>query len=972
MSIEISNPWWLLLIPVVVAGLIVSGRFLRIQSIRKKTEYLVMRGLIAGLLILSLCGLSLRITTKEVTTIFLVDMSDSNEKNLDAVSEYIRTAIQDMPKKNQAGVVVFGDDVLVDQFVTEKKIFTELTSRPTASATNLEKAVSTAMTVFPEDTAKRLVLITDGLENAGSIAKMAGTVSTQDVDVKVIKLEQNVGKEVYVSNLELPDYVHVGDAFQVKVTIESNVETQARVSLYCGRTLKGQSDVSLTTGENQFVFQDVGEKNGTQDYRVMVEPAEDTMSLNNEYSAFTQLEAEPRLLLVEGEAGEGEALAGILDACGAEYDRITPTGVPEEMSQLIRYKAVVMVNVNARDLRSDFMNILESYVRDYAGGLICTGGDNSFAMGGYQETALETVLPVNMFLEGEREVPTLAIAMVIDHSGSMSTSVSGGSGATCLDLAKEAAIEGVKNLKTIDQVGVLAFDDTYDWVVPMQSASNQSSITDGISTIDLGGGTSIYPALDVAADQLLNTDAQIKHIILLTDGQDTYTGYEEVIQKMNDGGITLSTVAVGADSDQVLLQKLAEQCDGRFYYTDVNSGIPKIFVQEVFLSSKSYLINEEFTPIITADSEVIEGLFNDGVPTLLGYIGSSSKPQATVILQSEKGDPILTTWQYGLGRTIAWNTDATNEWTGNWANWENYTQLWDNMINYVVSNTNLNQEQADITQEGNSAVIHYTTATYDKDTVITAVCTNAAGEQQEITLDPIAPGEYEAALTMEDAGVYTIALKNQKGDEVRSSIITAAAMQYSPEYRFDGTTDGLDAFVSQVNGTYLTYEDAIFDNCLETVRARRNLAIPLLLSALLLFMLDIAVRRMGADYFDWISWWKRRRLTRKTVGTGSVKQKISGTTNRRTKQKLSDDGAGTTKGKMSGAVAGSAEQKTSGAAGRRAERKAAKTAKTAARQAKAEARTAGKRAGEKAVSNEAETQALDMEELLKKKEERNW
>ena len=235
MSIEVSNPWWLLLIPVVVAGLIYSGRFLRIQSHRKKIEYLVMRGVVALLLILTLCGLSFRITSKEVTTIFLVDMSDSNEKNLDDISEYIRNAIADMPKKNQAGVVVFGDNVLVDQFVTGKKIFTELSSQPVATATNLEKAVSTAMTVFPEDTAKRLVLITDGLENAGSIAKMAGTVSSQNVDVKVIKLEQNVGNEVYVSNLELPEYVHVGDTFNVKVTIESNVETQAVVSLYCGR-----------------------------------------------------------------------------------------------------------------------------------------------------------------------------------------------------------------------------------------------------------------------------------------------------------------------------------------------------------------------------------------------------------------------------------------------------------------------------------------------------------------------------------------------------------------------------------------------------------------------------------------------------------------------------------------------------------------------------------------------------------------
>ena len=970
MSIEVSNPWWLLLIPVVVAGLIYSGRFLRIQSHRKKIEYLVMRGVVALLLILTLCGLSFRITSKEVTTIFLVDMSDSNEKNLDDISEYIRNAIADMPKKNQAGVVVFGDNVLVDQFVTEKKIFTELSSQPVATATNLEKAVSTAMTVFPEDTAKRLVLITDGLENAGSIAKMAGTVSSQNVDVKVIKLEQNVGNEVYVSNLELPEYVHVGDTFNVKVTIESNVETQALVSLYCGRTLKGQSNVNLTAGENQFVFQDVGESNGTQDYRVMVEPVNDTMSMNNEYSAFTQVEAEPKLLLVEGTAGEGNALAGILDACGVQYDQITPTGVPDEMSKLIQYKAVVMVNVNAMDLRNGFMDILESYVRDYAGGLICTGGDNSFAMGAYQDTPLETVLPVNMFLKGEREVPTMAIAMVIDHSGSMEVSANGSNGATCLDLAKEAAVEGVKSLKPTDQVGVLAFDDSYDWVVPMQSAGNQSEITGGIGQIGSGGGTSIYPALDAAAKQLINTDAQIKHIILLTDGQDYYTGYEDVVKKINDGGITLSTVAVGPDSDQVLLQRLANQCNGRFYYTDINSGIPKIFVQEIFLSSKSYLINEEFTPVITANSSIIDGVMNDGVPTLLGYIGSTAKSQATVILQSEEGDPILSTWQYGLGRTIAWNTDATNEWTGNWANWENYTQLWDNMINYVVSNTSLDGDQVEITQEGNSAVIHYTTDKYDKETKVTAVCTNAAGEQQEITLDPVAPGEYEASLAMEDTGVYTIALKNQKGSEIQGSMVTATAMQYSPEYRFDQTADGLEAFVSQVNGAYITYEDPVFDDKLETVRARTNLAVPFLITALVLFLLDIAARRMGMDYLDWFTQWKQRRKWKKEHPEAAGTEKKTAGTEKKT--------AGAEK-KTVGAEKKAAgtdvlDEKQRKAAEKSEQKSEQKAQKQALRQAKQQTRQEAKASRKKKQTGEpAETEAaLDMEELLRKKEDRNW
>lgn len=980
MSIEMSNPWWLLLLPVVIAGLIVSERFIRMQNKERKIKYIIMRGVIALLLILSLSGLSFKITTKKVTTLFVVDMSDSNEKNLEGMETYIRDMIQEMPKRNQAGVVVFGDDTLVDQFVTDRKIFSEISSAPVTTATNLEKAVSTALTIFPDDTAKRLVLITDGLENAGSVEKMAGMVTTQDVDVKVVKLEQNMGEEVYVSDLELPEHVHVGDEFNVKVTIESNVTTQAVVSLYSGRTLKGQSTVNLTAGHNQFVFQDVGEQNGTQDYHVMVEPVNDTMSMNNEYCAFTQVESEPRILLVEGTPDEGRELASILDSCGVRYDRITPTGVPEKMSDLIAYKAVIMVNVHARDLRQDFLDILESYVRDYAGGLICTGGDNSYAMGSYQETPLETILPVNMFLEGERQVPSMAVVMVIDHSGSMTDVAEGGSGATCLDLAKEAALEGVNNLRDSDQIGIVAFDDTYNWVVPIQEASNRTDVANGIKTINVGGGTSIYPALDAAATGLQSSDAQIKHIILLTDGQDYYDQYNDVVNKINDNGITLSTVAVGTESDQQLLQDLAERCGGRFYYTDINSGIPKIFAQEIILSGKSYLVNEEFVPIITSNSPMIEGLMDEGVPTLLGYIGATAKPQATVILRSEQGDPILSTWQYGLGRTIAWNTDANNEWTGNWANWENYVQLWDNMVNYVVSNTNVGGDSLEVIQEGSSAVISYTTDNYDKDTSVKAVCTDANGNTREITLDPVAPGKFEANMSMEDIGIYTISLQNHRGEELQSSMLTAAAMQYSPEYRFDLVTDGLDNFVAQVEGEFVTYEQNIFSGNLETVRARTGLTVPLLIAATLLFMLDILARRMNIDYLDWLIVVIRKHRLEKQEAKRSVRtmeNAVAGVTSDEKQVQISGTASGVKRTQMTGTASDGKQTQTSVSASDGKQIQAAETAsdtKETRRKMKQEKKQAKqeKKADRRKKSVSSEEQGLDMDELLRKKEDRNW
>ncbi|MBQ8982475.1 MAG: VWA domain-containing protein [Lachnospiraceae bacterium] len=997
MSIEITNPLWLLLIPAVAAGLVLSGRYFRMHNKKRKIKYMIVRGILALLLILTLAGPSFKITTKQITTLFLVDLSDSNSRNLSEAEDYIRSQIEQMPKKNQVGVVVFGDNVLVDQFVTDKKIFSEFTSEPVSTATNLEKAVSTALSIFPEDSAKRLVLITDGLENAGSITKMAGSVTAADVDVKIIKLEQKMEEEVYVSDLTLPEYVHEGDNFQVKVTIQSNVETQAVVSLYSGRNLKGQSTVNLTSGTNQFVFQDVGEKNGTQDYRVMVEALNDTVSMNNEYCAFTQVESNPRILVVEGEAGEGDQLAAILDACGVEYDKITPTGIPEELSELVQYKAVAMVNVNAYDLRQGFLDNLESYVRDYAGGLICTGGDNSFAMGAYQDTPLETVLPVNMFLEGEEKMPTMSVVMVIDHSGSMSAGADRVTTATCLDLAKQAAIAGAKTMKPQDEVAVLAFDDTYSWAVPMTSAQNQSQIETGITTITDGGGTSIFPALNAAADELNKSDSQIKHIILLTDGQDYYDQYQQVIKKINDGGITLSSVAIGMESDQQLLEMLANQCDGRYYYCDVSTGLPKIFEQEIILSGKSYLINEEFVPVITANSELIEGLMSDGVPTLLGYIGSTAKPQATVILQSEDGDPILSTWQFGLGRTIAWNSDASNEWTANWASWDNYVQLWDNMINYVVSNTSVDGDSLEVTQDGNSALITYKTEEFDQSAQVKVVCTDTDGNTQEIPLDPIAPGEYQASMTMEELGIYTISLQNYHGEELQSSMISAVAMQYSPEYRFDLVSDSLDAFAAQTDADMITYDANIFEEHMQSVRARANLAIPLLITALVLFMFDIIARRMNIDYIESLVMGFRsiRGRPSETKEKESENQKQSRADRKKQKSKQSKASSQTAsdlqnpvdgkqtgvkqpKSKLQEAVSVNAGQGGQGQADRsRPEPNQADMIQGKPQQEpskkdkpKKERPAKGRKADQQ--SPDAGSQALNMEELLRKKEERKW
>ena len=252
-------------------------------------------------------------------------------------------------------------------------------------------------------------------------------------------------------------------------------------------------------------------------YKAVIEPDEDTIAVNNTYVTFSQIGAKPKVLLVEGKAGIADEYEKILTAANIGYDKVTGNGVPISLSQLNTYKAVITLDVHYDDLRAGFAKTLESYVKDYSGGYICIGGENSYALGGYRDTELEEILPVDMDLEGEKEIPKMAMTMVIDQSGSMASPSIDNSSVTGLDLAKQAAISGVRELRETDEVGVLAFDDKYNWTVPITKVDDTDKIAESIRTIGDGGGTSIYPALEEAYAKIITSDAKIKHIILLTD-----------------------------------------------------------------------------------------------------------------------------------------------------------------------------------------------------------------------------------------------------------------------------------------------------------------------------------------------------------------------------------------------------------------------------------------------------------------------
>ena len=847
MSISFQNPWLLLLIPVIIGALIFSMKFMYSRNMAQKISRILLRAIVASFLVLALSGITFKIVGKDVTTIFLVDASDSVKERKDEVNKFISDALKTKGRHDYVGVIAFGGNSRVEQFISKDVTFSGLLTEVDTQATNLEDAVNMAMAQMPEDSAKRIVLITDGNENEGSLNTTASAVIGSGIDFEIVKLEENISNEVYVANVTVPQEVGVGENFSIEVEVESNVACPATVKLFSGRTLKGQQKVNLQEGTNQFIFKDTQSDEGLKTYRVVVEAEEDTVSVNNEFSAYTNIETNLPILVVEGSNGNSRELQGILNSIGKKYDVVSPGVLPATISDLLHYSGIIFIDVYGDDIREGFLDNLDEYVKNYGGGFVACGGPNSYALGGYRGTPIEDVLPVYMDPTGENEIPTIAIDMVIDQSGSMSD---GNGIINNLDLAKESAAAAVDNLRVNeDYVGVVSFDDSYEKLVPLDKLTDPDAVKDAIYSLAPDGGTSIYPAIAAAALDLSKCDAKVKHIILLTDGQDSNNQYDDLIRIINDAGITLSTVSVGDGSNDILLTMLAESCGGRYFHTDLNTDVPKIFAQEIYLSSNTYLINEEFTPIVTSSDQIIRDVAADGLPSLLGYVATAEKERSIVTLKSPYGDPILAYWQYGLGKTVAWTSDVTGEWSANYSGWENTQLLWHNILQYVTEDMGMEGAYVTVDQKGSKAVLNYSTEEFDANTTVTATIFDDEGNISEVTLDPSRPGEYTAEIETKNTGVYSINIQQKENGTVVGSTNTAAIMQYSLEYRFYPNNTLLEDYATVIGASFLDNSADVFLNPPEFVKNRYSLTTILLLLAGILFLCDIAIRRFHVDVY---------------------------------------------------------------------------------------------------------------------------
>lgn len=838
----IRNLFLLLALALLVAEWIVYVHQMRYRG----KFYPAVRGIVFLCVVLALFGLKIRLGSNKTATVFVVDLSDSNEEHLEDVEEYLHKTISDMPSGNTYGIVTFGKNTLVEQFLTAEHSYGGLMTLPEKAATNFEDAISKALTMVSGDYSKRLVVLTDGRETRGDIHNMAQALTASRAEFLTLLYENEEMPDAYVDNVILPSYLHPGDKYSITVLVESNYDTDAVVTIYNGSSQMAANSVHLNKGSNRFVFgAQVGADTAggaMENLRVQVQAKGDTCQENDFFNAYSVVETPPRVLVISGSDTNISGFASVLKAAGCDYSAVSTRNAPDNINAMLDYKSIILVDTYIDDLPSGFLENLETYVKDYGCGFVCCGGEDSFALGGYRDTVLETVLPVDMQLRSMNELPSMAMVMVIDRSGSM-TDKAGALGVSNLDVAIRAATVAVDNLQDTDYVGILTFDDKYEWQVELRQADDKAAIKEEIKKISDGGGTTIKPSLREAAAVLSKSDVSVKHVVLLTDGMGETSDFNDVIGDYTDNEITLSTVAVGNGSDKVLLKRLADNCGGRYYYSDESSDIPRIFAQEVFLGGDSYIQNGVFALSVQKGHELTSNLFSGGWPAIYGYIAATPKTASSpVIVSGERGDPILTVWQYGLGRTAAWNSDVTGEWTGAFAGQDDYVQLWKRIVDYSTGNADMGGDSVNVVTAGEQTTVDYHTDDYGSATEIQVTMIDPDGAATEEKLHATAPGKYTVDLPTPQTGLYHFNIRRTDNGEIQSYMTTAAAVQFSDEYKFDVSTASYLKFVEQY-GRIITEEDPVWTRISTGAKEGYPLTSWLLALAICLFLADVAMRR---------------------------------------------------------------------------------------------------------------------------------
>lgn len=794
--IQFESPVWLWLIPIGWALALWFGRssLSGLATLTRRIA-LAVRLIVLAILAMTMAEPHWRRESKNVAVTFVLDASRSIPQGWQkSMEEYVERARKaDIKPEDELGVVTVAADAYVQALPSRLNTKVEKQFIGPDQATNLAGGLRLAMAIKKPTAAYRLVLISDGNETAGNLLEAAEAAKAVGIPIDVLPVTYSSEGEVVLDQFVAPATARMGENINLKVVVQSTKAAKIRLSIMANgdaiildpATSAVSEVLALNPGSNVFTIPLTVPKAGPQMYKAVYEvlpgpdgKVPDTSPENNESVATTFVSSEGRTLILAENSEEATPLVQALAQAKISADVMSADQAPKSLTELNAYDAILLVNEPAYNFSQQSQEELRQYVHETGGGLVMIGGPNSFGAGGWIGSPLEDALPVKLDPPQKRQMPRGAL-VIISHSIEMPDGVNFG---------KKTAIKAAEALSRLDLMGLVEFDGSGAvWRHTLAEVGDGSLLKRDIQNLAFGDMPQYDPPMALAYQGLANAQAGTKHVILITDG-DAAPPTPRTIQLYKKDRITVSTVGVYPHNPADLrkLEQIARDTGGRAYEVTTTAGlgnIVQIFIKEAQTVKRSLIWEgDPFIPAVSAlGAETMRGV--SGVPAISGYVVTAEREGlAQVTIRGKENDPIAAQWQYGLGRVVAFTSDATTRWDPNWIAWDGFKAFWEQHLRWAM-------------RPSGNANIRITTEKQGDQTRIIVDAYDAQGEKmnfarfkgrvaqpdgtgQDIDLQQVAPGIYEGRIQTKQAGAYVASLRYaapQTGADGETKIVEGSA-----------------------------------------------------------------------------------------------------------------------------------------------------------------------------------------------------
>ncbi len=896
-GVMVGRPIWLILLPVTLIPLILfSYRSLAGLGPVRRWLAIAARSSVVAAIVQAVQR------NEKLTTLYIVDNSESipleyRRPILQFVSEDSKKRVAS--KNDQTGVIVFGKEPKVETppQMAEANLNLGVENAVDRDYTDLGGAIKLGLATFPEDSARRLVVISDGNENRGNALEQALAAKDLGVQVDVLPVDYFYDKEVLVEKVALPSDVKKGDTVNINVVVRASGPARGTLQIFQkdsdNRSIPAPGNeqpvpVDLKRGVNVFTLKQPITEPSFYTFTAEFVPEKgsgDSRSINNVASGFTYARGTAQVLLIEGIRDEHAELVRALRERNLEVKVLVAPGIggggneggdplPENLGQLQPFDTVILGNVPKDSLTESQQRLIEANVHDMGAGLIMLGGENSFGAGGWMNTPIEKALPVDMQIKALKVQGKGALVQIM-HA----TEIPEGN-----YWMKVIAQEAIKTLSSYDYCGMVHWEGQEAWLfTPQPVGKGRPSMLHAIDRMTPGDMPAFDGTLQLSLSGLRKiTDAMTKHIIVISDG-DPAAPSPGVMAQLVANKITVTTVIVAAHGNDPgsiqTMRDMAVKTKGRFYQVTNPKALPRIYQKEARIISRPLIFEQPgkpWQPNVKFTSEPITGL-SGVVPPITGIVQTSPKESELVEvpilspLPAEQPPPLLAHWTYGLGRSVAFTSDAGRKWAAAWPSWDGYAAFWSQIVRWSmrpVDNRNLTLNVR--REEGKIKVV---VDALDKDSrflnFLQLRGSVLGPELKPLPLDLVqtAPGRYEGTVeSAEASGNYFVNLGYSGGDDVKGVISTGVSVPYSDEYReLKSNAANLETIASLTGGEVLSWKRNAGgqidvrqtlagsrpfrrDAQTQTPRGLSPLWPLLLFTSAFLFLGDVAVRRVSPDF----------------------------------------------------------------------------------------------------------------------------